>query len=321
MGFAGRDVHLDVPLTNVAIAYKPEGFIADQLFPIVPVQKQSNAYYVWNIADAFRVSATLRAPGTEANIIERNVSSGTFFCKNYALKDRIPYEDIANADAGFLFTERSNRIEFIKDKLYLDWEYRIAQTVTSGSNCGSYSAVASGWTGSGADPIDDLWIGMANVEDVTGQKPNSIIFGRQAWRSFRNQTAVLNKFYGTAGASNNGRIVTPDMVKGLFELDRVLIGGAYRNTNDEGQSASLSLMWGDHVLIYYAPTTPRVDKPSFGYSFRWNGVQGMDMGAEVFQDEKRKAEEVQLGYFQDEKLTASALSFLITNVSSTQSGI
>lgn len=318
-GYTGHDVHIDVPLSNLAIAYRPEGFIADQICPIVPVRKQSDSYLIWDIADAYRVESTLRAPGTEANVIERTVSSGTFFCKNYALKDRIPYEDIVNADANQIFFERSARAEFLKDKLYLDWEYRVAKQVTSGTNCYSYSAVASAWTGyANATPINNINTAINVIQDATGQKPNSIIFGLYAWRNFCNCTQVLDRIFGSVGAGPNGRLVAEEQIKTLFSLERVLVAGAYRNSAEEGQSASLSEIWKDNVLVYYAPLAPRKDKPSFMYAFRWAGVQGMDMTAEVFTDDKKKAEEVQLGYYQDEKITASGLSFLITGVGSSQ---
>ncbi|HPA76841.1 MAG TPA: hypothetical protein PK888_13610, partial [Deltaproteobacteria bacterium] len=83
-GFTGHDVHIDVPLSQVAIAYNPRGFIADQIAPMVGVNKQSDGYYIWDIADAYRVEDSKRAPGAEANVIERSVSSGTYFAKNYA---------------------------------------------------------------------------------------------------------------------------------------------------------------------------------------------------------------------------------------------
>jgi len=41
----GRDLHIDVPLSNVVVGRRPEGFIADQLLPITSVDKQSNVYY------------------------------------------------------------------------------------------------------------------------------------------------------------------------------------------------------------------------------------------------------------------------------------
>jgi hypothetical protein len=41
-----NDVHIDGPLANISIAYKNAGYIADQVFPIVTVQKKSDKYFV-----------------------------------------------------------------------------------------------------------------------------------------------------------------------------------------------------------------------------------------------------------------------------------
>ncbi len=317
----GRDVHIDVPLSNVAIAYRPEGFIVDQISPIIPVRKQSDSYYIWSIEDAYRIEDDKRAPATEANVISREVSSGTFFCKNYALKDRIPYEDLKNADVGWVWSERSSRAEMVKDKLMLNWEYRTAEQVTSGSNVGSYSAVASAWsdeTVGNSDPINDLNTAINNVEDATGQRPNSLIYGRLAWRLFREHDDVIDRIHGNTGQATGARMVNLNHVKALFEIERVLVGGTYRNTADEGQTVSLSKIWNDQVLAYYAPMTPRKDKPSFMYSFRWPVIANLTMGAEVHQLPRAKAEEVEIGYYQDEKITASTLAFLVTGVGSAQ---
>jgi len=322
MPATGRDVHIDVPLSNVAIGYTPRGFIADQIAPVVPVNKQSDGYYIWSQADAFRVDDDLRAPGTEANVITRGVTSDTFFARNYALKDRIPYEDIENADAGFIFAKRSSRARFIKNKLMLSMEKRVALKCTSGSNVGSYSAVASAWTDYTAGksaPIADINTGIQNVEDSTGYRPNSIIFGRYAWRHFREHADVIARIYGEVDKGKSARIVTIEQVKALFEVDRVLIGGAYYSTADEGQAVALSQLWNDNVLIYFAPMQPAgpdQEEPSFMYSFRWNKI--MNMEAQVHQLPRAKAEEVELGYYQDEKITADTLGFLITGVGSAQ---
>jgi hypothetical protein len=322
MPATGRDVHVDVPLSNVAIGYTPRGFIADQIAPVVPVQKQSDGYYIWSQADAFRVDDDLRAPGTEANVITRSVSSATYFAINYALKDRIPYEDIENADANFIITKRGNRAKFIKSKLMLSMEKRVALKCTSGSNVGSYSTVASAWTDyttAKSAPIADINTGIRNVEDATGYKPNSIIFGRYAWRHFREHADVIGRIYGNVDKGMTARIVTIEQVKALFEVDRVLIGGAYYSTAEEGQAAALAQLWNDNVLVYYAPMTPagpEQEEPSFMYSFRWEKI--MNMNAFVYDLPRAKAEEVELGYYQDEKITASTLGFLITGVGSSQ---
>ena len=62
--------------------------------------------------------------------------------------------------------------------------------------------------------------------------------------------------------------------------------------------------------------TARKDKPSYMYSFRWNKVS--NMAATLFQLERAKAEQVELAYYQDEKVTASDLGYLLVDVGSSQ---
>lgn len=312
-----RNVQVNKPLSNVAIAYRPMGMIADKVAPIVQVPKQSGAYYVWNKADALRIENDQRAPGTKANIITRAMESGTYFAKNYALADLVPYEDIENADAGYLFTERGSRVENIMDKLHLSWEQRLANTVNSTSNVGSSASVSSAWSDSTAgnsDPIGDVNTAIYNVQDSTGWRPNRIIFSQTGWRNFREHADVVDRIYGNVTNGKAARVVTIENVKALFEVDEVLIGGAYYNSADEGQSQTLTQLWGENVLVYYAPMRARKDTPSFMYTYRWNKV--MTMQAQVYQLPEEKAEKVEAGYYQDEKITASDLSFLITNTNS-----
>ena len=54
-GDTGRDLHIDTPLTNLTIGYRPVGLIADQIYPIVPVTKQNDFYYVWPRQEWLRV--------------------------------------------------------------------------------------------------------------------------------------------------------------------------------------------------------------------------------------------------------------------------
>ena len=65
------DVHVNQPLTNISIAYiqQATAFIADKVFPNVPVQKQSDRYFQYLKEDWLRVEAQERAPATELSLI------------------------------------------------------------------------------------------------------------------------------------------------------------------------------------------------------------------------------------------------------------
>ena len=62
------DVHVNVPLTNISIAYlqNASNFIASRVFPNIPVQKQSDRYYTYDRGEFNRDEMKERAAGTES---------------------------------------------------------------------------------------------------------------------------------------------------------------------------------------------------------------------------------------------------------------
>jgi hypothetical protein len=319
MGATGRDIHIDKNLSNIAMQYRPSGMIADLIAPIVSVPNQSNMFPVWSQADAFRTENDVRAPGTEAKKITRGVSSDNYFCQNYALKTALTLEDRENMDAEYIGELRGGRAQFLKSKITLNWEYRLMMQVTSGSNVGSYSTVASDWieTRTGySKPLVDIQTAISNVQDATGYKPNRCLMGELAWRNLRKHEDFISAVWGDSGTGGS-RFGTREQFKALFEFDEFLVGGAYYNSNPEGYAVAVAPLWLDNVLVYYAPPAPSLEVPSFMYSMRWRkpGIPDMTIELHPF-DPKTKSEEVEIGYYQDEKITGATLGFLLTHVTS-----
>ena len=314
MGAAtGRALHIDTFLSNMAIGYRPQGFIADMIFPTVPVDKQSNVYPVFDRGDRTRIENTTRAPGTRARIVTEGIGSGTYFCKNYALATPLVLEDKVNMDAVLYNGLANGRATYLLDKLLLDWERRVALLVTSGSNVGSYSAVTSAWNGAG-NPIGNLNTALDNVQNSTGYRPNRIVMGLDAWKAFRRDSNVRNLIFGT---NNGGGYPNTAQVAQLLDVDDVMIGGAFYNSKEEGQTETLSRIWADNVLAYYAPSAPAIDRPSFAYNFRWSdpGIPNLQVERHPY-DTRTKSEDIEVGFYQDEKVTAASYGFLLTAVNS-----
>ena len=311
----GRDVHIDVPLSNVALDYKPQGRIADMIYPIVTVPNQSDLLPVFSRGEILRIEEDRRAPGTEANKVSRSVSSLSFFCDNYALKKAVNAETRANADPIYRQKLYNDAGEYVTSKLCLGWERRVSLQVGSTSNVGSSAAVASGWTDfTNSDPLGDMYTALDNVHDATGTRPNNVTFGQAAWRNFRRNTNVLNKIFGV---NNGGANASTEQVAQLLEVDKVHIGASYVNTANEGQAESLTAMWIDNVLCYYVPPAPSIDLPSFAYTFRWapEGIPSMQAERHPY-NTLTKCEEVEVGMYQVERITDSSLGFLLTAVNS-----
>jgi hypothetical protein len=320
MGSAtGRDLHVDTLLTQIAINYRPGGMIADQIAPIVSVAKETNSYPVFNRGEAFAIEKTNRSRGAEANRVTRSVSSAQYSVKNYALAYDLPIEDRANMDATFTFELETGAVRYLQDKLMLDWDRRILLAAVAG--VGTTFLTGSSWTASGAnvgDPVSTIWKAMEQVQRVTAQKPNSLIFGWQAY-NFARRNSNFRNF--VMGLNNGGNNVSRQGIQAAFEVDRLLVAEGFYNPGNEAQTATFSNYFpADAVMAYYAPMAPSLEAPSFMYSFRWTAPElGTPMGVTRHEFETRsKVEGIELAYYQDEKVTGGEYSAIITGVGSAQ---
>lgn len=315
-GSAGpRDLHLAQLLTQMAMGYTPQGIIADQIFPVVRVGKQTDAYAIFNRQEALTIESTVRAPGTEARKIARSVTSGTYFANNFALKIDLTLEDRVNMDAAYATQLVGGRARYLLNKLYLDWDRRVSLMINSTSNIGSSATVSSSWTGAGA-PLTNLWTAIDNVRYATGYRPNKMVFGTKSWDSFSRDTTVRNLIFGV---NNGGGYPTMEQVQRVFQIDSALIGNALYATGNEAQAETLAVVYPENVLVSYTAPTPTMDDPSFGYSFRWagNGLPELNIELHPY-DDKIKSEEIETGFYQDERITGKSYGFLVVATNSSQ---
>lgn len=307
----GRDLHIERTLSNLSVQIKPKDYIVDQVAPIVPVQKQSNLYRIWSKEDGLRLADTFRAPKTPVKRIFWGVSSKSYFCKNYALGTDIALEDAANADEGVNLAQ--NAIEGIVDGLWRDWENRVATFMTNTANVGSSTTISTQWTDQTAsDPIGDIFTGINAVFSTTGFEPNRMVIGRKAFQDLQRHPQILAKLFPHGSGAE---FANADQIAQLFDLEKILVGKAIKNTADENITGSFSQIWGNHVILYYSPPTAGLLTPAYMYSFRWQpsnfpapmavrrGIQNRvgESNIEIFE----------AMYFQTEQVIASELAYLM----------
>jgi hypothetical protein len=322
----GKDLHIDQHLTNLAINYRPQGLIADAIAPIIPVQKQSDAYPVFSRFEAFAIEDTVRAPRTEAKKITRSVSSGQYQAKNHALGYDVPIEDVANMDNALRFELDAGASAFLQNKFGMAWEKRVLDMAVNTTNVGSVFVMNSSWAATGTnggDAITAVFQLLEHARTRTGQKMNSLWFGWRAWNYFSRNYHVRNFLNGV----NNGKgLVTRDMAKGLFEVDRLLVSEAMYHTHNEAMTDAFSLQspMENQLIAYFAPTAPSRDDPSWMYSFRWQ-APGLPAPLTVFRhpyDTKKRVETIEIDLYQDEKIVGTDYAYrLITNAASGSAGL
>jgi len=309
-GATGRDLHIDVPLTNLTIGYEPQGLIAPLIFPIVSVDKETNVYYTWPKAETLRLYNSYRARGRAANRINFDVSSDGYAVKNYALAMDIPYEDMANADAALNLGESGARR--VTNGLNLAWEDRLAVTMTTTTNMTSSTALTNAWNDvSNSNPIEDLFVGRDAIRKQTGFTPNVWVFSDIAWSRASRHPDVIEFIRGKGDSTGGGQVTEQQMAAALGG-GQVLVGKGLKNTAGEGTPATFTDIWSTACIALYVAPQPGLMEPSFGYTFRWTppGLPG-PLAVERYPNVREKTESIEVHMFQDEKVTGADLGYLI----------
>ena len=304
------DFHIDNLLTQISIAYRPQGFIADQIFPVVPVNKESNVFAKIDKGNWLRIPDTLRAPRSAAKEVSYTVSSDTYRAKNYALAGLVDFETIANADGPY--DPRQQNVLFLRDQLAMDFEARVQSLVFS--NVGSSLTAGFAWSDfANSDPVGDCETGINAIFASTGFTPNVCVMPRKTWQKMRRHPDVVKLVFPGAGI---GGMVNLQQFGDVIGVEKVLVPQVIQNTADEGQADTFSEVWSTSVFLGYIAKNPGLNTPTFGYAFNWRGENigsnlptGFQVQTKV--DDNRGVEIVRTGYYQDEKIVAAELGFAI----------
>jgi hypothetical protein len=278
------DVHVSVPLTNISIAYMQAatGFVADRVFPNIPVSKQANRYTRYDRSDFWRNQFQKRAPSTESAGGGWKIdNTANYFADVWALHKDIDDDTRANQD---------EQIDMDRDAtIWLTQQALISREVTWAANnfttgiwgtdiTGAASAPSASqvlqWNDAASDPIVDITKKSDVVHLASGIRPNKLVLGRQVWSVLKDHSDTLDRVKYTGG-NNTPAIVTRQAFASMCELDSIEVMDGIQVTSPENPSyeTSMTTAWiaGKNALLVYANPTPSLLTPSGGYTFSWTG--------------------------------------------------
>jgi hypothetical protein len=316
----GRQLHIDTPLSNMlAAAFETQGdFVASQIFPPVPVGKQSDKYYVLNKESWLKQPVTYRAPRTQANRIEFDVSSDSYFADNYALAAEIPLEDLANADTALNLRESHTRM--LARGLLADLEIRAVSAVQANVSTTARYTGASAWDAvNSADVQQQVMDAHVFMFQQTGLRANSLMIDYQSYLYLKQNKRLFSLFqYRASGPS----LLEDAQIKEALNVDNLYIARSQKNNANITATASVTSIWGPTALLFRQEAgAPSMMTATYGLGYRWtdpNLAAPMVITSRVEDGAgTRKVEILEGGYYQDEKVVASALGYYIN----TKSGV
>jgi len=317
-----NSVHVDAILTNISVAYlqNQDNFIADKVFPVIPVDKKSDKFFTYTKNDWFRDEAQRRAGGTESAGGGYGLSTGSYSADVFAFHKDVDDQTLYNADAPL--NPLREATEFVTRRLMLRKEIQWNTDFFAGSVWNNDYDGVSGtpstnevkqWSDYAAsDPIDDIEDAKAGILSTTGMEPNTLVLGYDVFRALKNHPDIVDRIKYTSSQT-----VTADMLGAMFDIPRVIISKAVKATNNEGGTAAYSFTSGKKALLCYVAPTPGLLTPSAGYSFSWTGVSGglgATVGTSQFRMESLKADRIEAEMAFDNKVIASDLGWFWDSV-------
>lgn len=303
-----QDVHVDQMLTNISVAYmqSQDVYISSKVFPIIPVSKQSDKYWVFTKNDWFRDEAKKRADSTESAGGGYTLGSDSYFCDVWAFHKDLGSQVRANADAG-LDLERG-AVQFVTQRLLMRQEVQWASDYFGTSIWGTDLTPTNKWSDyTSSDPIEDIETGKEKILSTTGFMPNTLVLGYQVFRKLKNHPDIIDRIKYTTAEN-----VTPQLLARMFEVDTIHIARSIKATNNEGETAAYAFNHGKHALLCYVNPSPGLMSPSAGYTFAWTGVSGAlgaSIGIDSFEMRQIKSIRYEGEMAFDNKVVASDLGY------------
>ncbi len=290
------DVHVAAALTQIATAYfQDESFyIADKVFPLVPVVHQTDKYFRWTKADLFRDEAQLRADATESAGTGVNLDTASYSAKVWALHQDLGPQVRANADPAVDLDVASTRMLMQKMLIRRDrffatnylatsvWATDITGTATATAGAPGSSTPPQWDDDANSDPFTDIAVGQTTILQNTGFMPNTLVLGWPVYQALRKHPLIIDRIKYTNPAFAG--TVTEALLAQCFDVDRVVVSKATYNTAGEALAMSGSLIAGKVALLCYAAPQPGIMVPTAGYTFAWSGFTGLNsLGVRVSQ--------------------------------------
>lgn len=271
------NVHVNVPLSNLARLYRPleAGFIADEVLPPLDVVHESDLYYRFTQGDFYGTDVDdLVADKVEPREIEFSHDTAQYQCQRRELAWTVSDRERSNADSQ-LRLDRNKQVGVL-GRLLLKREDRVATLLRKTTNGGQLSLgnnAATKWddtTNTTYKTVSgDVVAGITAMRQAIGIRPNVIVIPAAVAEGLHKTQFFSGLQQYTRGDVSSQPLYEqyPLLPQTLWGM-RVLVPGVIKNTAVEGQTESYSDVWSEQVRMLYVSPNPAIEIPSVGYTFR-----------------------------------------------------
>ena len=300
-------VGADPILSNISLAYQPQEYVAEKLFPTIPVAKESGKFFTLDATKSlFRRVDTLRAPRARARLVDWATATDTYTAEEHAAAAQV--DDRERANATNPIEPDAAATEAATEAVLLGREKAVADLATTTGNYPAANVLAlgaaDGWDDAAGDPVEDVLLVAEAIRANIGRWPNTVILPAAVLAKARLNPKIIDRIKYTV---KQDAVIGTDLLAAMWGIQNVHVASSVENTAAEGATATMSDIWGKSVIVAYVTPTPRIRTLSFGYVFQVGTRQ-----TKRWREESESSDYVQTYEVRDEKIVASGAGGIIT---------
>lgn len=303
---------VDPVLTNMLVGYMQadDRFVANRVFPLVPVDKQGFTFYTFTKKYWFLDEMKSRTPGAAFARGGYGVTSTTGYANTWGLEHPIADEAKAN-----------NQTPMSLEQAGLSWLAQ--QSLIRRERAFSADFMVTGVWGTDdnnsttdwddftlGDPFSDVLLAKRTISNNTGQPGNTMVLGYIVDVALQNHPDIIDriKHVQIAGPGN-----VQTALRSLFDVTNYLVGKATYNSANEGQTGTYTAIVDDDCLVCSVSGTPGIFTASAGYTYTWEGGGGGGSVA-TYREDKSKSDILQNSEAWDQKAVATDTGYFFADV-------
>lgn len=277
-----------------------------QIMPPFPVDEQSSTFPVIPAKALLSIEDTARAPRGKYNRGDWTYEEGKYATRENGWEEPIDdgerklFERRVPGQGDFIATRRAMGI------IVRNQERRIANKIFNAVNFTAH-AVTNEWDDSAnATPIDDVTTGKLAFREQCGMLPNALVIAYTTMEKLRRDAQIVDLIKYTFPGLDINSVGASELAR-IFNVPRVLVGGAVYDSKGKGLSVDITDIWNDEYAALLRIATDRLDiiEPCVGRTFVWAQDSAAEPIVEQYRDETSRSDIFRVRHDSDESLLRS----------------
>jgi len=307
-------MHFDKVLTEISVRYSQPNLIADRIFPVRQVKKESDVFPIYDLT-MFRVVDTARQDGDVAKQTGWGWTLDWYRTEQHSLRDLVTQRQLQNVDDPIDLMVDTTL--YLTEQLLLAKEARAAEICTNPANnilTLNLQALNRQWSDyTSSSPKSDITEAANTIFQATGRYPNVIVIPATIARRLLLNEEIKEERKYVNDLTQSG---LPRNLWGLEVLEAAALNLPINATDPLGttpltpnQGVVMREVWGNNVWIGHVDE-PGIRKLTYGICF-----EARPRNVRQYVDESRDfATWIEVDCIYGLKVISRACGALITNV-------